>query len=70
MDKKYIIKTSGTGYAPHILVNSENPNDIVALCSCGGTKRADGHCDGTHKIKLSENCNCWFCKTQQNRQVV
>lgn len=67
MNKKYTIKTPGTGYTPHILVNTDDQNDVIALCSCGGTKRMDGCCDGTHKTKVSGNCTCWFCKTQQER---
>lgn len=65
--KKYQVKVSGTGYSPHILQNAEDQNDSLSLCSCGGTKNEDGTCDGTHKMKPGNNCQCAFCLPQAQR---
>lgn len=67
MPKRYVIKTPGTGHSPHILENADDPEDVIALCSCGGTSDPHGFCDGTHAKKKASGCSCWYCKTQEER---
>ncbi|PIS22002.1 hypothetical protein COT50_04430 [candidate division WWE3 bacterium CG08_land_8_20_14_0_20_41_10] len=69
MEKSYKIKKMGTGFSPHLLVleNTQDANDAVALCSCGGTKNLNGFCDGTHLQKAGNGCSCQFCKKPEDR---
>jgi CDGSH-type Zn-finger protein len=67
MEKRYKIKKMGTGFGPHLLENAQDPSDVVALCSCGGTKNLSGFCDGTHLKKAGNGCSCDFCKKPEDR---
>ena len=55
-DKTYKIKKYGDGKSPHLLVNTEDENDILALCSCGKTKDKNHLCDGSHAKTEEEGC--------------
>lgn len=63
----YTIRTHGTGHAPHILENPDDPADMIAICSCGGTHNAEGYCDGTHREKARLACPCNYCKPLDQR---
>ena len=67
MAKSYVFTKGGTGNAPHVLTNPDDPNDTIALCACGGTRNPEGDCDGTHHKKQPLGCCCWFCKKQEDR---
>ena len=69
-NKKYKVIKASTGNSPHILENVEDTNDKVFLCSCGGTKNKDGHCDGSHKKKGQDGCQCYYCKDVESRAKV
>lgn len=68
-DKKYKIIKPGSGKFPHTLQNVEDPKDELHLCSCGGTKNPEGHCDGSHKKKGLDGCKCYFCKDLDQRKA-
>ncbi len=57
-DKLYKIKKLGDGKSPHLLVNSDDENDILALCSCGKTKDQNFLCDGSHKNQEGDSSCC------------
>lgn len=64
-EKRYVMSESGTGHAPHSLLAEDGSE--LSLCSCGGTKDANGLCDGTHVKKKGLGCPCWFCREKENR---
>ncbi|MDC0449068.1 hypothetical protein OAL67_00470 [bacterium] len=63
----YNLVKPGAGHAPHILENESDASDKIFLCSCGGTKNPNGHCDGSHAKKGKDGCTCYFCKKQEDR---
>jgi hypothetical protein len=67
MDAKYAVKALGKGHGPHVLQNVDNPEDIIELCSCGGTRDPRGYCDGAHKQKVKLGCSCLYCQKIEDR---
>jgi len=64
MEKKYYsIKKFGDGKSPHLLENTKDASDILALCSCGCSNDPERKCDGSHMKKViadsdSESAGC------------
>lgn len=57
----YTIVKRGGSFSHHVLENTKTGKKLF-LCGCGGTKNADGTCDGTHNKKRESGCRCEFCK--------